>query len=287
MIDKIKKEALQFLNYNEEFHKYLQTLNKITHLSKGNINFFIVSNETESEADIEKIKSNLDRVYKFANNFGFTFNIYLLLSPFEKGFKNNIKSPLNQFNTNTGFTYITSSNVKTICVVRKEEYMKVIYHEIIHHITLIHRSFKTSNIIKLKSHFRILNNNIDPNEAIVEFWATVMYLRQISIDMNKDFYELFREELNYSLFKCYQIKKLQTFNNGYWKDAETNLYCYVIFKTIIMYNLDEFSKIYTFPYDDDIITDFLIKYSNLPLTNVSNNSKRKIMSLCFMVNSDL
>jgi hypothetical protein len=286
MINKIKEEALQFLNYNQEFNNYLKSLNKITHISKGNINFFIVSTDNDNDNDKKELYKNLDRIYKFANGFGYTFNIYLLLSPLEKSFNKNLNIPLNQFNTNTGFTYLTSSNTKMICIVRKEEYIKVIYHEIIHHISLIHRTFKIENINKLKKHFKILNVNIDPNEAIIEFWATIMFLKQLSIDTNKDFYELFKEELNYSLYKSYQINKLQKFNNGYWKDGETNLYCYIIFKTIIMYNIDIFMNIYTFPYDDNIITDFLIKYSNLPLETSRNNIKRKIMSLCFMVNSD-
>ena len=285
MIDKIKKYALEFFNYNETIYNYLKSINDIIHISKGNINFFIGNDEIKP--DLEKLNKNLNRIHKFANDFGLIFNIYLFLSPFKKSFKKNIKLPLNKFNTNTGFTAHTNSNTKIICVLRNEEYIKVLYHEIIHHIPLIHGEFSDNNINRLKRHFKILNILIDPNEAIIEFWATIIFLRELSFETNKDYYELFKEELNYSLFKCYQIKKLQTFNNGYWKDAETNLYCYVIFKTIIMYNLDEFSKIYTFPYDDDIITEFLIKYSNLPLTNVSNNSKRKIMSLCFMVNSDM
>jgi hypothetical protein len=178
------------------------------------------------------------------------------------------------------------SGDKTICVLRKEEYIKVIYHEIIHHILLINSTFSNSNINKLKSHFKILNRKVDPNEAIIEFWATIMFLKELSLETNKDYYELFMEELNYSLYKSYQINKLQKLNGGYWKDDDTNLYSYVIFKTIIMYNIIEFNKIYTFPYNDDVITDFLIKNSNLPLKTCRNNSKRKIMSLCFMVNSD-
>lgn len=287
MIDIIKKDALQFLSYNEEFNKYLQTLTKINHISKGNINFFVISSDDNENYD--DINKNLDRIYKFANNFGYTFNIYLILSPFKKTFKDNFQMSLNTFNTNTGFTYVMqqASNIKTICIVRKEEYIKCIYHEIIHHIPLIHNTFKRTNINKLRSHFKILNLEIDPNEAIIELWATIMFLKQLSLETNKDFYELFKEELNYSLFKSYQIYKLQKNNNGYWKDQGTNLYCYVIFKTIIMTNLNEFIKIYTFPYNDDIITDFLIKHSNLPFKISRNNSKRNIMSLCFMVNSDL
>ena len=54
-----------------------------------------------------------------------------------------------------------------------------------------------------------------------------------------------------------------------------------------MYNLPEFQKIYTFPYNDDAITDFLIEFSNIPLPITSNpTTKRPDNSLCFMVNSD-
>ena len=113
-----------------------------------------------------------------------------------------------------------------------------------------------------------------------------MFLKQISEDYNINYYNLFKEELKYSLFKCHQLKELQEYLGGYWKDNETNIYCYIIFKTIIMYNLDIFMNIYTFPYDDNKITDFLIKYSELPIIK-TNNKKRKLLSLCFMVNSDL
>lgn len=288
MIDIIKKDdVLEFMKYNKNYEEYLKTLDTITHISKDNIHFYIISNGKIIIDD--KIKLNLDRIHKFANNFNMIFNIYLLLSPFEKSFNKDLNMRLDTINTNSAFTYISSISTQTkkIYCLRKEEYCKCIYHEIIHHLPFIHKSFKKNNIIKLKNHFKILNENIDPNEAIVEFWATVMFLKQISIDYNFDYYELFKEELEYSLFKCHQIYKLQKFQDGKWKDNETNLYCYIVFKTIIMYNLEIFMNIYTFPYDDDIITDFLIKYSQLPIITNTNNKKRKLMSLCFMVNSDL
>ena len=49
-------------------------------------------------------------------------------------------------------------------------------------------------------------------------------------------------------------------NDGIWYE-ESHIYCYIIFKTIIMYNLCDFLKIYTYPYNDDIITDFIINHS--------------------------
>ena len=219
-----------------------------------------------------------------------TFTIHLILSPLTKKF-NADNSPLSALNCNTGFTYLQrNDNNVNIYIIRKEEYAKVILHEIIHHIDKIHSSFSQSNIKRLKEHFKIASVNVDANECIVEFWATIVHLYHISIEYNQDFYKLFKNELKYSLYKSYQLLTLQKqMTNGYWIET-SNSYSYIIFKTIIMYNLLEFQKIYTFPYDDTVITDFLIKYSKLPMnitTNPVNPTKiRKNNSLCFMLYSD-
>ena len=215
----------------------------------------------------------------------------MILSHLKKEFNGLI---LSAKNCNSGLTYIYSNkdipNVN-IYIIRKEEFGKVIIHEIIHHITLIHSSFKISNINKLKKHFKIsLSSNIDPNETIVEFCATIFHLYQISLETNTDFYKLFKDELNYSLYKTKQLLDLQKkMPNGIWYE-ESHIYCYIIFKTIIMYNLCDFLKIYTYPYNDDIITDFIIKYSGF-LSSLSKiihiTVNRPSNSLCFMVHSDL
>ena len=285
MIEKIKKEIIDYIG-GIDYIKYLNTLSKIVKYSKGNINFYILTDPTSSTYDKNEIIKNLNRVYNFTNNGH--YNIYLSLSPFKKQFNSNPKTPLSRFNINSGFTYLRSNKQlpNEIYIMRREEFGKVIFHEIIHHNSEIHSNFKLSNIQKLQNHFNI-KSDIDPNEAIVEFWATIMFLKQISDETNKDFYKLFKEELKYSLYKTYQLLQIQKENNNIWFDY-TNVYCYVIFKTIILYNLLEFQKIYTFPYNDDIITDFLIKYSSsLPMNIILNPTiKRPNNSLCFMVNSD-
>ena len=83
--------------------------------------------------------------------------------------------------------------------------------------------------------------------------------------------------------------------DGIWYE-KSNIYCYIIFKTIIFYNISDFIKIYTFPYNDDIITEFIINHSgflsSLPLSSLSSLPSKIINirpsnSLCFMVQSDL
>jgi len=148
----------------------------------------------------------------------------------------------------------------------------------------------TKNINKLKKHFNISHKaNIDPNETIVEFCATVFHLYQISLESNIDFYKLFKDELKYSLYKTQLLlKKQKEMHNGIWYE-ESHIYCYIIFKTIIMYNLCEFLKIYTYPYNDDVITDFIINHSDfLKSLSISINPTniRPANSLCFMIHSD-
>jgi hypothetical protein len=67
------------------------------------------------------------------------------------------------------------------------------------------------------------------------------------------------------------------------------------FKTIFLVYFDQFKKIYTFPYDDTKITNFILKYSSYlkkvkknPLFKFKGNLiQRTDDSLCFMLLSDL
>lgn len=191
--------------------------------------------------------------------------------------------PISFDDINGGYTNI---NGNKIFIVRKEECNKVILHEIIHHNKLIHLDkWKKSNIKKLKKHFNIHDKcDLEPNEAIVEFWATIMHLFFISIQYNLDMKKLLEDEIKYSLYKSYQI---DNHLDDKWYET-TNAYCYIVFKAIFLYNLKDFLKIYDFPYDDTKITNFLIKYSKKlplikdnPFNNMPNNSLR------MMIYSDL
>ena len=292
-IHSVKKIINDFFMY-DELRIYLNKLNRIYKIKYHNINIYILyqDNNNDINNDIIHVKKVLKRAYNITKFINKIFNIYLILSPFKKEFKS---ISLTSQNCNSGLTIIHSHS-DVLCVdifiIRREEFGKVIIHEIIHHINVIHSTFKKSNIDKLKKHFNISPSaNIDPNETIVELWATIYHLYQISIETNVDFYKLFKDELKYSLNKTQQLLKLQKYmKDGLWYE-ESHIICYIIFKTIIMYNLCEFKKIYTFPYNDDVITDFIIKHSDLLSSLKKNNlnyksNLRNEKSLCFMVHSD-
>ena len=294
MIEKTKSRVNDYFKY-DKLKVYLDTLNDIKTITFKNINInILIDKNKDVDIDLNYINIVIKRAYNITKHINKTFNIHLILSPLKKAFNS---TSLKTENCNSGLTYLNRSvdaPSVDIYIVRKEEFGKVIIHEIIHHITLIHSTFKKSNIDKLRKFFNISPlADIDPNETIVEFCATIYHLYQISLETKTDFYNLFKDELKYSLYKTQQLLNLQKkMPNGIWYE-ESHIFCYIIFKTIIMYNFCEFQKIYTFPYNDDVITDFFINHSGFlsslkkiikNLKNIKNN--RPSNSLCFMVHSD-
>ena len=147
-----------------------------------------------------------------------------------------------------------------------------------------------TDIKKLLDHFKL-----DPkcllilNEAIVEFWATIIHLSNVSKEYNISFDELLKIELEYSLYKSNQILNLKLKSNLNLHYDNCNIYAYIIFKTIFFYHFNEFVKIYTFPYNNKKIVDFLITHSNLRKVTINpsyifkgKKIQRPSNSLCFM-----
>jgi len=271
------KEILLFIDEIDEEYNY----------EYKNIKIKVYYRKNKDILDINLIHKVLKRGTDIINHKN--FNIILLLTPVVKEICYN--KPLYVNNVNSGFTYTTRNE---IFIFRKEEFPKVILHELLHHDINIHNDkFSLYNKHKLLKHFNLsIDSELILNESIIEFWATILHLSYISKEYNLDFKSLIKIEIEYSLYKCYQIFKLKQKNKLYYD--KSNIYSYIIFKTIFLVYFDQFKKIYTFPYDDTKITDFILKYSylkkvkNNPLFNFKGNIiQRKDDSLCFMLLSDL
>jgi hypothetical protein len=274
----------------KEIIDYIDKIDTILEYNYLNIKLIIYYRKNIDIFDINFIKRIIIRATKINNTKKFV--ISLILSPAKKTI--NYKLPLSCSNVNSGFTFINSNN---IFIFRKEEFAKVIIHEILHHNLTIHSEiFKNENKNRLLTHFNLHpNTKLILNEAIIEFWATIIHLYFISNEYNLNYNKLLNIELKYSLFKSYQVFLYQKKNsiNNLWFD-DTTIYSYIIFKTIFLYYFIEFKKIYTFPYNDTIITDFIIKHSKIKKNkiNPSFTINKKIIqrdsnSLCFMLLSDL
>lgn len=214
------------------------------------------------------------------------FEIYIVLSPFKRFMP--LKGMIDTIHINGGFTD-TSDN--KIFIVREEEFAKVIVHELIHHCKLIdNHDWTHQQITALKQAFNIADETrLIPNEAVVELWATLIYCLFNSFEYKKPFHKILNIEIKHSINLCQQILQKQA--NKPWME-NTNAYCYIIFKTILLQNLQMLNG-YTYPYNPQYITDFLIKYKHTinvkspikELTSRRSSSRRS--SLRMMALSDL
>lgn len=284
------KEANEY--YIPGLCNYIEEIDKIYEYKYKNISIRVYYRKNKDNINISLIKKVLERASFIYVNKKEIF-IHLLLTPLRKI----IETPLTSNNVNSGFTY---TNNNQIFIYRKEDFPKVILHELIHHDFYIHNdNVKSENESKLKDFFMLDNNSkFILNEAIVELWALLYHLFFISSEYKISFKDLFEIELKYSLYKCYQIFELHkngnaNGNGNKWKEV-SNIYAYIICKTILLRNISELIKIYSFPYDDTKITSFIIKNAKLPIIKTNpyiyiNGTKiqRDDNSLCFMLLSDL
>jgi hypothetical protein len=279
----------------DEVINYIDKVNSTYIYEYNNIKCIVYYCKNKDKIDFERIKEVIERGHIISNKSK-KFIIHLLLTSAKKKFEKN--KILTAKNTNSGFTY---TNKNEIFIFRHEEFAKVIIHELIHHDKLLHNDeFTNINKKQLLNHFKISEDTIlILNEAIIEFWATLIHLAFVSCKYNIDYFKLYEYELNYSLYKSYQILKLKEKNkNKIWCD-KCNIYSYIIFKTILLKNINELFKTYTYPYDNTKITNFIIEKSeflnellkNPPKNPIVKINSQKIQrpsnSLCFMLLSDL
>jgi hypothetical protein len=196
-------------------------------------------------------------------------SITFFLTPFLK--KLNItktetetKEILGAKNVNSGFNYICL-NSGSIFIYRKEDFFKVFVHESVHGYGIdraLHINFsKNENYNKFLKSFAFANihtTNVGINEAITEFWTSLLYLCINSYQESKNmssfiynFERLYKLELVHAL---YQISKILHYNNltynSFTKNSNSNLnsnlnskysenshiFSYFIVKTMMLLN---------------------------------------------------
>lgn len=225
----------------------------------------IISNLIESY----KTSIIINDIFKINKNF----EIYILLSDNKRFLPHQHNEFIEAENINGGFTSKSSEN---IFITREEEFSKVIMHEILHHSYIDNDNWKTSDIDRLKKHFKIAHKNvIYPNEAVIELYATILKLYFISLRYGIPFQLLYENELNYTTMLYLKIMKKQEYMNEWYE--YTNSYCYIIFKTILFKNYD--MLIDNFHQNTGYITDYLIsnKISFKSKPNIKFNNSLKIM----------
>jgi uncharacterized ubiquitin-like protein YukD len=178
-----------------------------------------------------------------------TVLVYLYLTDLKKMLPNKNKIKLNAENANTAFT--TSCQLETeIILYRREEWFKVFIHESFHNLGL---DFIGQPINKNLLQIFPIHSNFKLYETYTEMWAELMNIIFINVATGKSFnkYQLEKHiqiERKFSLMQSAKI--LNHFGITYsdiltgkakeiYKE-DTEVFCYFILKTILLYNCNDF-----------------------------------------------
>ena len=169
---------------------------------------------------------------------------------------------------NSGCTTFTGTLPNKVSIWRKEELGKVLIHEIVHSLELeIHnnellKEFIYNNFdIKRSNKIRLFEGYVETNANLINIILTILESKNIKSKHkklpNKLFLKLLNIEIKYSLFQVSKILKYfgyNNFNDFYIPGIKeidksdkynqlTNVFSYIIFRSMIFYNLEKFMEL--------------------------------------------
>lgn len=255
-----------------DFEKY-NLLHTIYRSSDIEINIWSHDN-TSPKIDIIY---HLIELFKKISNNKKKIQINILYSDRKKYLPDTNNTVLTKSNINSGASY----HKRMIIVFRKEEFYKVLLHELTHYYDIIPS-------INLDNHLKFLKyDNVDIlNETFTELYATTLYLVLQSIDLRKSikesyitFYILYNTELNYRLKKTGEI--LGFFNASSFQDylngkitlkQTTSVRSYVIINSLLFFDYNSFILLYNGSKDSNKYHDIIDKTKNNARYNKIVNS---------------
>jgi len=174
-----------------------------------------------------------------------TIDIFIYLTPFKKKAPSSYDNILGSDEINTGYSSVGCKNDSQIIIYRKEEWFKVLIHELLHNLYL---DLATSNIDESsKELYKLFKLNIkyNINETYVETWARIINIvitsKIKSYNYNKyseTFKHLLNQEILFSLQQATTILKFVNYNFNYKEN--TSAYAYYVFTSALLYNYIDF-----------------------------------------------
>lgn len=254
--------------------KYFEKCNYAYHIVCKNINFYILLEKAITKKARDHLFISIYRVYLIKKLFNIKpsqdFNYYILLNPIKRKLPNKNGDRMEAVNINGGFTYFNSNN---IYIIRKEDYEKVILHELLHHSDIHFERWSNNNINQIKNICGISDKQfLLPNEAIIETYAVIFNVIFYCIEHNMPFSSLKKmlaedKEHNIAIAKKILTKQ----GNTKWYE-KTHSYCYIVLRAIFYIYFKEFVRIYRYNNDDDI-TSFITMYFPKILRKIRENGR--------------
>ena len=182
-------------------------------------------------------------------------NLFIFLSDEKKIFPNdNFYTP---YNVNTAYAI---SKIEVV-LFRKEEFEKVLFHELIHFYQLDVFHYQNS----IRKNLPIYKFKINPNEAYTDFFAIVLHLLYVNYVTKKSLKNLIKIELgfiNHQAKKILKYSKSNSIKNLKMFNQSTSVFSYFILKSAMFNNLK-------------IISSFDLTKFSISISLISNSITNK------------
>lgn len=183
---------------------------------------------------------------------GKNITIYIFFTPFEKEFPKKKTDVIGVNNVNSGYSTAGCEDRTEIVIYRKEEWLKVLIHELFHNFNL---DFASKNIDRatatLLTHFGV-KSNYAFYETYCETWARILNVcvksfiktdpeessKKRIVEYRRSFHSLIQIERLFSLIQASYILSRYTDYNKYRE--ESNVFCYYVLTSCLMNDYLEF-----------------------------------------------
>lgn len=239
--EEFHQELLSQIDIGEPLKAILENKTHYYIITCKNIRFSYIPVKTVTQ---KRMKRLMHRLIDIATIFNIThqINYWFLLCDMPRSFPSHGEL-FETKHINGAYTYTTT---KDVYVYRLDDFEKVAIHELLHASILDFGTLSTDK--QLQEAFGI-DGNTYANEAVIEAWAIMLYLSEVSNT----------EELKRGLSLSH---RLLLYNMPVWKE-KTPAYAYIRLRTCIMYYWKKFCKI-SYPYDEQELTKFLIEHNTKP-----------------------
>lgn len=263
------KEIMDSIDVNSTHH-----LSYDFRLGERTIDIKLIVTEKNDFMGLDKYNEYIEKIYIITHilhhyssiECGKHLEIFIYLTDFEKMVPNSPLEEIHPVHVNSAYSDVCVTNSE-IVIFRKEEWTKVLIHELFHNYGLDFSKINYDNLKKNIKDIFPINTDCQLAESYAEFFAEIINVALTTFYLNDTpeptaylknaHYLLFYERL-FSLFQS--VKILNTIglsyenlykrdeaseslrNNIYYKE-NTNVFCYFVVKSILLYNCDEFLSV--------------------------------------------
>ena len=200
------------------------------HSVKNTLNIYLDDNEHDNLPNTKLLVDAISYITSFSDKPR-KITIHLCLLPDKKRIRKN-QTKITQLNVNSGSNHFSDTESE-ICIFRREEAIKVIFHEIIHGLGFSRLGSHEEITERLCQKYNLGSKDILVDESHTEMWAKIMNCYFISSLTNSQtkfqhFSTLLALEQEFSIYQGNKVKQFVRSSKQKDLDKDTNVSAYYL-----------------------------------------------------------